>query len=141
MTGVDYYRGDQRAGITAPDPANQCEVSEHIVRARGKRSRYTSVSLDRHAIERFGECDYLLLRDLLDRDKHTLMEHVELMRHLAEAARENEKGERLTAIQGLRYARLRKEGLVIWNFNIDGIERKSLITWAYAKVQEYFKIC
>jgi hypothetical protein len=141
MAGVDYYRGDQRAGITAPDLAKQCEFSEHIVRARGKRSRYTSVSLDRHAIERFGECEYVLLRDQLDRDKHTLIEHAELIRRLERAAREREKGERLTAVQALRYARPRREGLILWNFKVDGVERKNLITWAFEKIQAYFRRC
>lgn len=138
---MEYYRGDQRTGITAPDLANQCEVSEHIVRARGKRTAYTSVSLDKHAIDRFGECDYLLLRAPIDRDKHTLMEHTELLRHLEQTARDRDKGERLTAIQALRYARLRKEGLIVWSFKIEGVERKNLITWAYTKVQEYFQKC
>jgi hypothetical protein len=141
MAGQEYYRGDQRAGVTAPDLAHQCEFWEHIVRARGKRTAYTSVSLDRHAIERFGECDYLLLRDFLDRDKHGLVEHAELLRLLDQAARERDKGDRVIAIQALRFARRRKEGLVNWNFKVDGVERKNLITWAYARVQEYFRKC
>ena len=79
MAGEDYYRGDQRAGITAPDLSNRCEFAEHIVRARGKRTAYTSVSLDKNAIEVFGECQYVLLRDPLDKDKHGLVEHAELV--------------------------------------------------------------
>jgi len=69
------------------------------------------------------------------------MEHTELLRHLEQTARDRDKGERLTAIQALRYARLRKEGLIVWSFKIEGVERKNLITWAYTKVQEYFQKC
>jgi hypothetical protein len=141
MTDDDYYRGDQRTGITAPDLARQCEFSDHIVRARGKRTPYTSVSLERHAIERFGECDYLLLRHLLNRDKHALVDHAELIRELRLAIRERKKADRLTTIQALRYARLRKEGLIVWKFDYEGVERKELITWTYQKVQEYFQRC
>lgn len=141
MTQVEYYRGDQRAGITAPDLSKRCEFAEHIARARGKRTAYTSVSLDRRFIERFGECDYVLLREPIDRDGHRLVEHGELITHLEQAARERDKGERLIALQALRYARLRREGLVNWNFNIDGVERKDLITWAFGRVQAYFQRC
>ena len=141
MAGEDYYRGDQCAGITAPDLSKQCEFSEHIVRARGKRTAYTSVSLDRHAIAGFGECEYLLLRDLLEEDQHRLVEHTELIANLALAARVGDKGVRATAVQALRYARLRREGLVTWAFNTDGIERKNLIAWSYDKVQQYFRRC
>jgi hypothetical protein len=136
-----YYRGDQLAGITAPDLAQQCDFSEHIVRARGKRTPYTSVSLDRHAIERFGECDYLLLRDLIDRREHALVEHADLLRLLGEAARGRDKAEKLMAVRALDYARRRKEGLVVWKFDVASVERKNLISWAYQRVQEFFQKC
>jgi hypothetical protein len=135
MAGEDYYRGDQRAGNTAPDLSEQCEFAEHIVRARGKRTAYTSVSLDQNAIEVFGECQYALLQHPLDRDKHRLVGHAELIRHLEETARDRDKSERLTALQALRYARKRREGLISWNFRTDGIERKNLIAWAGQNVQ------
>jgi hypothetical protein len=141
MAGEDYYRGDQLAGITAPDLSKQCEFAEHIVRARGKRTAFTSVSLERNAIEVFGECQYVLLRVPLDRDKHRLVEHAELIRHLEETARNRDKDERLTALQAVRYARKRREGLISWNFQVDGVERKNLITWARQNVQAYFKRC
>jgi len=141
MITVEYYRGDQRSGITAPDLSKRCEPAEHIVRARGKRTAYTSVSLDRHAIERFGECQYLLLQDKLTEDCHELIRHVELIGQLKQVARDRDKGDRLTALQALRYARMRKEGLVCWNFQIDRIDRKMLITWAGQQVQTYFRRC
>jgi hypothetical protein len=141
MASEDYYRGDQRAGITAPDLSKQCEFAEHIVRARGKRTAYTSVSLDKNAIATFGEYQYVLLRDILDRDKHRLVEHTELIRHLEKTARDRDKSERLTAIQALRYARKRREGLISWNFQVDSIERKNLVTWARQNVQVYFRRC
>lgn len=141
MAGDDDFRGDQQAGITAPDLAKPCDFADHIVRARGKRTAYTSVSRDRHAIERFGECQYLLLRKPLLADNHRLIEHVELIQHLEQAARERDKADRLTAVPALRYARMRREGLVAWNFRFDSIERMNLISWAGEKVQPYFKRC
>jgi hypothetical protein len=141
MANDDYYRGDQKEGITAPDLAKSCEYSEHIVRARGKRTQYTSVSLDQYAISRFGDSLYHLIRQQLVQDHHRLVEHDELSRHLISEARHRDKGERLIAIQALRYAKRRREGLVVWNFDIGGVERKNLITWAYQKVQQYFRKC
>jgi hypothetical protein len=44
----------------------------------------------------------------------------------------------LRAIQALRYAQRRKEGLVSWSFITTGVARKDLIAWAERKVQAYF---
>ena len=68
-----------------------------------------------------------------------LVEHMELMTQLRRAADANEKEERARAIQALRYAKRRAEGLIEWNFRISGIDRKELITWAYRNVQKYFE--
>lgn len=141
MTVQDYYRGDQQNGITAPDLSKRCEFAEHIVRARGKRTAYTSVSLDRRAIARFGECQYVLLRDLLSANRHTLVEYAQLIGRLEHVARNGEKAERLMALQALRYSRMRKEGLVCWNFSFHRVERKNLINWAAQKIARYFKKC
>ena len=49
-----------------------------------------------------------------------------------------EEAERLRAIQALRYATKRREGLVNWCFDTARVERKDLLTWAKARVQPYF---
>jgi hypothetical protein len=112
--------------------------ADHIVKARGKRTQYTSVSKDRTRIRRFGDQLYKLRRPRLDGDGHGLVEHDALMASLQEEARASNRGERLKAVQALRYARKRLEGLVDWHFDISGVERKDLLTWAAAKVRPYF---
>jgi hypothetical protein len=67
-----------------------------------------------------------------------VVEHEILLAELQRVANEEEKAERQRAIQALRYARQRKEGLVKWNFDTSGVERKDLIGWAQGKVQAYF---
>lgn len=141
MPSDEYFRGDQRAGITAPDPSKQCELHEHVVRTRGRKTGYTSVSLDKHAIEIFGECFYRLNQERAIEDGHRFVEHASLIDTLRRTALEGEKAERLTAVQALRYAKMRKEGIVCWMFNCSGVERKDLITWAGRKVQDYFDRC
>jgi hypothetical protein len=54
---------------------------------------------------------------------------------------EGEKEERLKAIHALRYARMRREGLVDWQFDISRVERKELISWAHRQIQKYFVRC
>jgi hypothetical protein len=108
------------------------------VRARGKRTQFTSVSLDLTKIRDFGDTDYKLNRELLVRDKHCLVEHGALISNLRAVVRNGEKKNRLRAIQGLRYATRRKEGLIDWSFEIGGVARKDLITSATKKVQAYF---
>ena len=58
----EYFRRDQSDGISPPDPSKVCTFAEHIVRARGKRTNYTSVSLDPSKIRDFGDALYRLKR-------------------------------------------------------------------------------
>ncbi len=106
--------------------------------ARGKRTRYTSVSLDLAKIKDFGDADYQLERQKLLDDQHALVEHESLLEELRRVIREGEKAERLRAVQALRYASKRKEGLVNWSFDIRRVARKDLLTWAQTRVQPYF---
>ena len=89
-------------------------------------------------IRDFGESDYRLKRQEVAADGHIIVEHEDVIKELQRIALEEEKAERQRAIQALRYARSRKEGLVRWNFDIRGVERKDLINWAFGKIQPYF---
>ena len=64
----DYFRRDQADGVTAPDLSKDCSYAEHIVRARGKRTQLTSVSLDPQKINDFGPALYRALRPDIDGD-------------------------------------------------------------------------
>jgi hypothetical protein len=134
----DYFRRDQKDGISPPDLSKECTFAEHIVHARGKRTQFTSVSLDLSKLRDFGECDYRLEQEPLFADGHELVEHGVLIDSLRTAAREGEKAERLRAAQALRYATRRKEGLVRWAFDFSRVARKDLIKWAGSQVQAYF---
>jgi len=138
-SNTEYFRRDQAKGVTAPDLSKHCTYAEHIVRARGKRTRFTSVSLNRGKIDDFGPKLYSLLRDTVDDDGHVVVEHEELISSLRDTALSSDKGERARAIQAQRYAKRRLECLVSWNFSIDEMERKSLITWAFNNIQKYFR--
>jgi len=136
---AEYFRGDQAAGITAPDLSKaDCTFAEHIVRARGRRSKYTSVSLDPGRIRDFGETVYRLVREKLLADQHVLVEHDELLVALRRSVEDSDKAERARALQAIRYARRRLEGLVDWHFETAGVERKDLLSWTFARVQAYF---
>ena len=135
----DYFRRDQADGVTAPDLSKDCSYAEHIVRARGKRTQLTSVSLDPQKINDFGPALYRALRPDIDGDGHAIIEHLELLQHLRVSAELNEKEERVRALQAQRYAKRRQEGLVKWNFSLGGIDRKDLISWAFQNIQKYFR--
>jgi len=68
------------------------------------------------------------VRNFIDNDGHEIIEHEELINNLRDTALSGNKSERARAIQAQRYAKRRLECLVNWNFQIDGIERKSIIT-------------
>ncbi len=136
---ADYYRGDQKAGITAPDLSKDVEYADHIVKARGKRTQFTSVSKEPGKIADFGETLYHLQQEKLGADDHHLVEHQQLVDALREQARSTEKAAKLKAVQAIRYAKKRAEGLVDWRFDTSGVQPKDLITWAGSKVQAYFQ--
>ena len=134
----EYYRRDQADGISPPDLSKECTFAEHIVHARGKRTRLTSVSLDLSRIKDFGDADYQLKRSNAEGDGHKMVEHESLIEELRRVSREEDKAERIRAIQALRYATRRKEGLVDWSFDTSGVLRKDMIGWAKPRVSAYF---
>jgi hypothetical protein len=137
-TTPDYFRRDQADGISPPDLAKDCSYAEHIVHARGKRTRYTSVSLSPDLIRDFGTTLYKLKRAQVVNDGHVLIEYNALVIALQQVAVKGDKADRERAIAALRYAKRRKEGLVEWQFNIASVPRKDIITWAMHHVQSYF---
>ena len=134
-----YFRRDQASGISGPDLLKQCTFAEHIVHARGKRTQYTSVSLDLRKIRDFGEQDYQLDCAKIATDAHRLIAYAFLIGELQRVAREGQKEDKIRAVQALRYAKRRKEGLVDWNLPLpSNLPRKDVISWAEGKVQTYF---
>ena len=133
-----YFRRDQKDEISPPDLVKICSYEDHIVHARGKRTKFTSLSLDLSRIRDFGESSYRLRREDAEADHHIVVEHEHLLAELQRTVSEGEKAERLKAIHALRYARLRKEGLVDWQFDITMVERKDVIAWAQRHIQQYF---
>jgi hypothetical protein len=106
-----YFRRDQRDGISPPDLSKICTYAEHIVHARDKRTQYTSVSLDLAKIRDSGDTSYRLKREDAEIDGHAVVEHELLLAELHRVAKEQQKAERQRAIQAIRYARQRMEGL------------------------------
>jgi hypothetical protein len=136
---ADYFRRDQSGGITAPDLSKACTLAEHIVRARGKRTKYTSVSLDPDKIDDFGPTLYQALCAPLLAAGHTIIEHDVLVRQLRNESAGSDKLDRRKALQAQRYAIRRREGLIDWTFDLTSIARKDLITWASVQVQQFFR--
>jgi hypothetical protein len=134
----EYFRRDQADGISPPDLSKECSFSEHIVHARGKRTQYTSVSLNLNRIKGFGEADYQLNRQKAENDGHALVEHEALIEELRRVSRAEEKADRIRAVRALIYATRRQEGLIKWSFDISRVLRKDLIAWAGPRITPYF---
>lgn len=132
-----YYRGDQASGITGPNLAKNCTFAEHICRARGKRTQFTSISLEPNSVRDFGDIIYKLRRPETDADGHQTIEHEALLESPRGTIKEAVRAERQQAILALRRASLRREGLIRWQFQIPS-NTTDLITWAEQQVQPYF---
>ncbi|HUB11333.1 MAG TPA: hypothetical protein VMB34_05195 [Acetobacteraceae bacterium] len=100
----DYYRRDQAVGVTAPDLSKDCTLAEHIVRARGKRTQYTSVSLNPDKIDDFGPSLYQALCPEILQAGHAIIAHEALLQGLRDAAAGADKADRRRAFQAQRYA-------------------------------------
>jgi hypothetical protein len=135
----DYYRRDQQSGISPPDLSKAATYAEHITRARGKRTQFTSVTLDLIRNRDFGESSYRLRRPEVDDAGHLVVQHRELLDCLRQMVRQGKRDDRSRAVVALSYARRRGEGLVDWRFHIVGVDRKDLIEWVRPRVQTFFE--
>ncbi|HEU4410440.1 MAG TPA: hypothetical protein VFS43_34615 [Polyangiaceae bacterium] len=135
----EYYRGDQADGITPPNLADTSTYAQHIVHARGKRTRYTSISTDPASITDFGTQLWRVLRPKLDEENHSIEHHDALLRVLLDQAHTAaDKAARQIAREAHRRAQRRREALICWNFDVSGVARKDLQAWAQRHVRPYF---
>jgi hypothetical protein len=137
-TIAEYFRRDQKTGISPPDLSKTCTYAEHVVHARGKRTQFTSITLDPTKCRDFGDVTYRLKRPHVDNDGHRVVEHAHLIDALRQSARESEKAERQRSLVALQYATRRLEGVVDWRFDVSSVERKDVIAFALAHVAAYF---
>jgi hypothetical protein len=110
MPGAEYFRRDHQK-ITAPNLAAKCTYAEHIVRARGKRTAYTSVSLHPDAIRDFGNTLYQVKRPKLEDDGHALVQHGGLLAELRKAAAKESKGRAPPSRTGITLRQAAERGL------------------------------
>ncbi len=134
----DLFRRDQKDGISAPDLADSSSYAEHVVHARGKRTRFTSVSESPDAIRDFGDQLWKALRDALKKDGHPVVEHDALVKLLRGVLAGGSPDESERAARALPRTRKRLEALIEWHFNTSAVARKDLVGWATAKVRPYF---
>ncbi len=137
---LPYYRGDSSKGITPPNLAVESTIPEHIVRARGKKTNFTSVSLDKDKVKSFGDAIYTLLNDILHTDMHKLIEHKQVLESLRTFAKGDDPKQKDLALRAIPRAKSNLEGLIRWNFKIpsDVGGSTKLISWVSPKVQKYF---
>ena len=132
------FRRDQSDAISPRNLADESTYAEHVVHARGKRSRYTAVSKDPDAIRDFGPQLWAADRPRLRADAHRVVDHETLATHLRDEVQSGDPDARELAARALVRVLRRKEALVHWTFDHAGVERKDLITWAATRVRNYF---
>lgn len=88
----------------------------------------------------FGPVLYEALTKELKSNGHRLIDHQTLINSLREAAKGGDKQDRVRAVQALRYASRRREGLVIWSLDHSLIDRKNVFEWTRSKISPYFQV-
>lgn len=135
----EYFRRDQADGITPPNLSDESTFAEHIVHARGKRTRFTSLSLDPTLIVEFGPQLWRLLHPKLAGDGHGVVDHDTLVRGLRDEARSaSDPVTQDLAARALPRAIRRRESIVSWSFDVSRVARKDLSEWARPRVRPYF---
>lgn len=138
---VDLFRRDQVDTVTGPNPDDVSTYPEHIVHARGKRTRFTSVSTSPLAIRDFGDQLWKLVQPKVTDDGHVVVAHDELVKELRRLVGTGGDGDgRIAelAARALPRALQRREALIDWKYNTDRIERKERMAWAERYVRDYF---
>jgi len=69
-------------------------------------------------------------------DAHSIVTNADLLAELQRVIEEEDKADRQRAIQAKRYAKLRKEALVDWLFDLQSVARKDTINWAKGQIQK-----
>lgn len=102
---------------------------------------FTSVSTSKDAIRDFGEQLWKLTQPKVTDDGHVLVMHEQLLHALRALLHDNDDRTRELAARALPRSIRRREALVDWRYNVDGIERKDRISWAERYVSAYFTRC
>jgi hypothetical protein len=134
----DLFRRDREVGVSPPNLADSSSFAEHIVHRRGKRTRFTSVSADPMRIRDFGEQLWKLVQPKVWDDGHVHVSHDDLLGALRAELQGGDEDAKEIAARALPRAVARREALVDWRFDTDGVERKDLIAWALARVRPLF---
>jgi hypothetical protein len=135
----EYFRRDQTDGITPPNLTDESTYAEHIVHARGKRTRYTSLSIDPATIVEFGPQLWRLLQPKIQDGGHGVLGHDDLVTTLrAETRSSPDPAARELASRALPRTLRRREALVLWRFDVSRVPRKELSEWARPHVRPYF---
>lgn len=135
---MQHYRGDQDKGITAPNLGLDVTFAEHVVKARGRKSNYTSVSENRAAAQIFGKV-YTLDEIGLRNDGHQLFCSISIQKSLQDTIKSGGPQAQL-ALRAVPRVAKNSECLIKWDFKIPSkFTGGSLISWTYNTIQKYFK--
>jgi hypothetical protein len=108
------------------------------VHARGRRTRFTSLSTDPKSIVIFGPQLWRFKEALAAANSHRVLSHQALLTALRNELNSHDAKAQDLAARALRRARMRKEALVLWGFDVSRVDRKDLSEWARPHVQQYF---
>jgi len=134
----DLYRRDQTDGISPPNLGDRSTYAEHVVHARGKRTRYTSVSEDPARIHDFGQQLWKLRQPEVQGAGHLVVVHTALLARLQADLRGGDPDLRELAARAIPRVRRRLEALVDWRFDITRIDQKEIVNWVIAQVRPFF---
>ena len=141
MTPDQHFRNDSPNGITPPNPDANVSHVDHITKARGKRTQFTSVSQDADSIRHFSGELYRCSRIAVQGDGHTFVEHNDLVDGIRQTILKSRREEKIKAERALQYTTRAKEALINWKFDFRRVPRKDRITRCGDQIQAYFTQC
>ncbi|GAA4422411.1 hypothetical protein GCM10023155_06000 [Bremerella cremea] len=133
-----HFRKDSPNGITPPNPDVSVSPVDHITKARGKKTQYTSVSESEDSIRHFsGQC-YRCESSEIVSEGHEVLLHADLLMLLRTTALGAQRAEKIKAERALQLATRAREALIDWKFDLKGVARKDRITHSASQIQKFF---
>lgn len=92
---TDYYRKDHPKGITPINPDFEKDVVEHITKARGTKTRYTSVSNSLLSIRWVNGVGYKVVTEKVLTDSHEILNYDYLLELLTKEFQDSARKKRI----------------------------------------------
>lgn len=121
--------------MTGINPNNRVSIVDHITKARGEKTQYTSVSDELQKLDQFQGVPWECNAIHIAQDLHIVIDFNTLIGLIQSSTERNTKKARART-----HATRAREHLIEWSFSLpSNLNSSTRITWLEKKITTYFK--